>query len=263
MTVRAVVSGTGNMGRAVLAGLEQHADFEPVGMIEKLSTEATFTSVTGLSLPQSADPAALLDATRPDVVIDFTNADWTPILAPAALERGVRLVIGTTGLSEAWLDELGAECSKRGVGAVAAPNYAIGAVLLIHMAKIAGRFFNSVEIIELHHDKKVDAPSGTALSTARAILAARGRPFDHNEPDIEPLPGARGAQLDGITVHSVRLPGLVAHEEVIFGGTAQTLSIRHDTSGRDSFIPGVLLAAKEVMERKELVRSLESLFGLI
>jgi 4-hydroxy-tetrahydrodipicolinate reductase len=250
------------MGRAVLAGLEQHADFEPVGMIEKLSTADTFVSATGLALPQSADPGAVLDATKPDVVIDFTNADWTPILARAALEREVRLVIGTTGLSDAWLDDLDGECRKRGVGAVAAPNYAIGAVLLIHMAKIAGRFFDSAEIIELHHDKKVDAPSGTALRTAREILAARGKPFDHNEPDIEPLPGARGAQLDGISIHSVRLPGLVAHEEVIFGGTAQTLSIRHDTSGRDSFIPGVLLAAKEVMQRKELVRSLESLFGL-
>ena len=262
MTIRAAVSGTGNMGRAVLAGLEQHAGFEPAGMIEKLSSGATFVSASGLSLPQSADPGALLDATKPDVVIDFTNAEWTPVLARAALERGVRLVIGTTGLSDAWLGELAAECRKRGVGAVVAPNYAIGAVLLIHMAKIAGRFFDSAEIIELHHDKKVDAPSGTALSTAREILAARGKPFDRNEPDIEPLPGARGAKLDGISIHSVRLPGLVAHEEVIFGGTAQTLSIRHDTTGRDSFIPGVLLAVREVMQRKELVRGLEELFGL-
>ena len=262
MTIRAVVSGTGNMGRAVLAGLEQGTGFEPAGMIEKLSTEDTFVSASGLSLPQSADPGALLDATKPDVVIDFTNAGWTPIIAHAALERGVRLLVGTTGLSDAWLDELEAECRKRGVGAVVAPNYAIGAVLLIHMAKIAGRFFDSAEIIELHHDKKVDAPSGTALSTAREMLAARGKPFERNEPDMEPLPGARGAQLEGITIHSVRLPGLVAHEEVIFGGTAQTLSIRHDTSGRDSFIPGVLLAAREVMQRKELVRGLEALFGL-
>lgn len=262
MTIRAAVSGTGNMGRAVLAGLEQDAGFEPAGMIEKFSTEDRFVSASGLSLPQSADPGVLFDVTKPGIVIDFTNADWTPILARAALERGVRLVIGTTGLSEAWLDDLDAECRKRGVGAVVAPNYAIGAVLMIHMAKMAGRFFDSAEIIELHHDKKVDAPSGTALSTAREILAARGKPFDRNEPAIEPLPGARGAQLDGITIHSVRLPGFVAHQEVIFGGTAQTLSIRHDTSGRESFIPGVLLAAREVMQRKELVRSLEALFGL-
>jgi 4-hydroxy-tetrahydrodipicolinate reductase len=250
------------MGRAVLAGLEQHADFEPAGMIEKLSSDDTFVSSSGPSLPQSADPTALFTATKPDVVIDFTNAEWTPILARAALDCGVRLVIGTTGLSPEWLDELDAECRNRKIGAVVAPNYAIGAVLMIHMAKIAGRFFDSAEIIELHHDRKVDAPSGTALTTAREILAARGRPFDRNEPDVEPLPGARSAQVDGISMHSVRLPGLVAHQEVIFGGTAQTLTIRHDTSGRESFIPGVLLAAKEVMHRSELVRSLEALFGL-
>lgn len=262
MAIRVVISGTGNMGRAVLAGVEQDADFEPVGMIEKLSASDAFVSAAGTELPQSADPGALLDATKPDVVIDFTNADWTPVLAPACLDRSVRLVIGTTGLAEDWIAGLDADCRAKGVGAVLAPNYAIGAVLLIHMAKIASRFFDSAEIIELHHDKKIDAPSGTALSTAREMLAARGKPFDRNEPEKEPLPGARNAHQDGLTIHSVRLPGFVAHQEVIFGGQAQTLSIRHDTSGRESFVPGVLLAAKEVIHRKELVRSLEALFGL-
>jgi 4-hydroxy-tetrahydrodipicolinate reductase len=174
----------------------------------------------------------------------------------------VRLVIGTTGLSDAWLAELERGCRERGVGAVVAPNYAIGAVLMVHLAKIAGRFFDAAEIIELHHDRKVDAPSGTALSTAREILEARGRPFERNVPEQETLPGARGAALDGITIHSVRLPGLSSHQEVIFGGLAQTLSIRHDTTGRESYIPGVLLAARAVLQRKELVRSLEALFGL-
>jgi 4-hydroxy-tetrahydrodipicolinate reductase len=145
---------------------------------------------------------------------------------------------------------------------VIAPNYAIGAVLMIYLAKIAGRFFDFAEIIELHHEKKVDAPSGTALSTAKEILAARGKPFERNVPDAEPLPGSRGAELDGITLHSVRLRGLVAHQEVLFGGQGQTLSIRHDTTGRDSFMPGVLLATRAVLERKELVRGLEALFGL-
>jgi 4-hydroxy-tetrahydrodipicolinate reductase len=133
---------------------------------------------------------------------------------------------------------------------------------MIHMAKIAARFFDSAEIIELHHDKKVDAPSGTALATAQGMLDARGKPFDRNVPDREPLPGARSAQTGGITIHSVRLPGLVAHQEVLFGGQGETLRIRHDTTGRDSFMPGVLLATREVMRRKELVRSLEALFGL-
>jgi len=263
MTIRVVVSGTGNMGREVLAAVEREPDLEPVGVLEKFSQgDAVELPGGSASLPISADPPALLDATKPDVIIDFTNAEWTPPVARAALDRGVRLVIGTTGFPDEWLDELGRECKQRGVGAVIAPNFAIGAVLMIHMAKIAGRFFDAAEIIELHHDRKVDAPSGTALSTAREILAARGKPFDRNVPDSEPLPGARGAQLDGITIHSVRLPGLVAHEEVLFGGLGQTLSIRHDTTGRDAFIPGVLLATRAVMERRELVRGLEDLFGL-
>ena len=263
MTIRVVVSGTGNMGREVLGAVAREVDMEPVGVLEKFSSEEAVTLPGGGSVPVSADPPALLDATKPDVIIDFTNAEWTPLVADAALERGVRLVIGTTGLPDSWLEDLEARCRERGVGAVLAANFAIGAVLMIHMAKVAARFFDAAEIIELHHDKKVDAPSGTALSTAREILAARGKPFDRNVPDREPLPGARGAQLDGITIHSVRLPGLVAHEEVLFGGLGQTLSIRHDTTGRDAFIPGVLLATREVLRRKELVRGLEDLFGLV
>ncbi|OGO50230.1 MAG: 4-hydroxy-tetrahydrodipicolinate reductase [Chloroflexi bacterium RBG_16_68_14] len=262
MTIRVVVSGTGNMGRQVLAAVAREADLEPVGVLEKFSTEEEIALPGGGSVPMSADPEALLDGTKPDVVIDFTNAEWTPQMARAALERGVRLVIGTTGLPDGWLDELEAQCRERGVGAVVAANFAIGAVLMIYLAKVAGRFFDAAEIIELHHDRKVDAPSGTALTTAREILSARGRPFQRNVPDKETLAGTRAGEIGGITIHSVRLPGLVAHQEVIFGGLGQTLTIRHDTTGRESFIPGVLLATREVMRRRELVRGLEALVGL-
>ena len=210
----------------------------------------------------SADPAELLDRVRADVVIDFTNLEWTPIVARAALERGVRLVIGTSGLPEDWIAELEAECRQRELGAVVAANFAIGAVLMIYMAKVAGGFFDAAEIIELHHDQKIDAPSGTALATADAMLAARGKPFERNVPEKETLAATRAAEVGGISIHSVRLPGLVAHQEVIFGGLGQTLTIRHDTTGRASFIPGVLLATREVMQRKELVRGLETLVGL-
>ncbi len=262
MTLRVVLSGTGNMGREVLAGVTEAEDMEPVGVLEKLSSDTEITLSGGGSLPQSNDPAGFLDAAKPDVIIDFSNAEWTPPVAEAALERGIRLVVGTTGLSEDWLAELEKQCRERQVGAVVAPNFAIGAVLMIHMAKIAGRFFDSAEIIELHHDKKVDAPSGTAMLTLQEMLASRGRPFDRNVPDKETLSGPRGGEQDGVTVHSVRLPGLVAHQEVLFGGQGQTLSIRHDTTGRDSFIPGVLLATREVMNRTELVRGLAELVGL-
>jgi 4-hydroxy-tetrahydrodipicolinate reductase len=171
-------------------------------------------------------------------------------------------VIGTTGLSDdfmAWLEQ---ESHARRVGVVVAANFAIGAVLMMHFAKQAARFFESAEIIELHHDQKVDSPSGTAITTARLMREARETSFAHRDSDREPLPGARGAEDGGIAIHSVRLPGLVAHQEVLFGGLGQTLSIRHDTTGRDSFMPGVLMATKAVMELDHLVVGLEGLFGL-
>ena len=262
MTIRIVVSGTGNVGREVLAAVDAEADLTPVGVLEKFSSEEEIALPGGGSVPLSADPSALLERAKPDIVIDFTNAEWTPPVAEAALDRGVRLVIGTTGLSDSWVDELEQRCRERGIGAVIASNFAIGAVLMIHFAKIAGRFFDAAEIIELHHDRKVDAPSGTALTTAREMVAARGEPFDRNVPERETLPGTRAAAIDGVSIHSVRLPGLVAHQEVIFGGLGQTLSIRHDTTGREAFMPGVLLATREVIGRRELVRGLDALVGL-
>ncbi len=250
------------MGREVLAGVAAAEDMEPVGVLEKFSEESEFPLPDGGAVPMSADPAALLDRVQADVVIDFTNLDWTPLVARAALDRSVRLVIGTSGLPEDWMAELEAECRQRELGAVVAANFAIGAVLMTYMAKVAGRFFDAAEIIELHHDQKVDAPSGTALATANEMVAARGKPFERNVPEKETLAATRAAEVGGISIHSVRLPGLVAHQEVIFGGLGQTLTIRHDTTGRASFIPGVLLATREVMQRKELVRGLEALVGL-
>lgn len=263
MAIRVVVSGTGNMGRQVLAAVQGEADLEPVGVLERFSSEEEIVLPGDAgAVPLSANPAELLDRTRPDVVVDFTNVEWTPVIAPAALERGVRLVIGSTGLSDDWLDGLEADCRERGIGAVVAPNFAIGAVLMTYLARVAARFFDAAEIIELHHDRKVDAPSGTALTTAREMLEARDEPFERNVPERETLPGTRGGEVGGITIHSVRLPGLVAHQEVIFGGQGQTLTIRHDATGRESFMPGVLLATREVMRRGELVRGLEALVGL-
>jgi 4-hydroxy-tetrahydrodipicolinate reductase len=181
----------------------------------------------------------------------------------AALPRGVRPVIGTSGLTDEYVDTLARQCAERRVGGVLAANFAIGAVLLMHMAKGASRFFDAAEIIELHHDQKVDAPSGTSIATARGMLEARdGRPFARNVPDATPIAHARDAEIGGITIHSVRLPGLVAHQEVLFGGLGQTLSIRHDTTGRDAFLPGIVLAAREVMRREELVIGLDALVGL-
>jgi 4-hydroxy-tetrahydrodipicolinate reductase len=251
------------MGAVILDAVSAEPGLEPVGVLEKLSDATTVALPDGSAdLPQSSDPIELLARLRPDVVIDFSNAEWTPAVAAAALDNGVRLVVGTTGLADEWVEDLGQRCRQRRVGAVVASNFAIGAVLMTHMAAIASRFFDSAEIIELHHDQKIDAPSGTALTTARAMIASRGKPFERNEPEAEPVAGARAAAIDGVTVHSIRLPGLSSHQEVLFGGRAQTLSIRHDTTGRDSYVPGIMLATREVMKRTELVRDLAGLFGL-
>lgn len=262
-SIRVVVSGTGKMGREILGAVCREPDLEPVGVLEKFSAEefASLPDGSGL-IPLDRDPATLFARCRPDVVIDFTNAEWAPSVARAALEAGARLVIGTTGLSDDFVRELEASCGSKGLGAVLAPNFAIGAVLLMHLCKIAARHFAYAEVIELHHEQKADAPSGTALMTAREMVAARGQPFEHNVPQKQTLPNTRGGALDGVGVHSVRLPGLVAHQEVIFGGQGQTLSIRHDSTGRESFMPGILLAVREVMNRSELVRGLDKLIGL-
>jgi 4-hydroxy-tetrahydrodipicolinate reductase len=180
----------------------------------------------------------------------------------AALAVGARPVIGTTGLPDAFVQQLAADCHARGLGGVVAANFAIGAVLMIEMAKLASRYFDYAEITEMHQEKKVDAPSGTAVVTARQMVEARGKPFDHTMPEKQTLAGSRGAEYQGIAIHSARMPGLVAHQEVVFGGLGQTLKIRHDSVGRDSFIPGVLLATREVMNRRELVIGLERLIGL-
>ena len=263
MPIKVLVSGMGKMGREVLVAVCRDPGLEPVGVLSRSAGEEYLSLPDGSGrVPFGADLATLMARTRPDVVIDFTNAQWTPTLARQALEAGSRLVIGTSGLSEAFIQELGRECRQRRLGAVVAANFAIGAVLMMHLAKLAGRFFDYAEVIEMHHDQKADAPSGTAIATARAMASAREKPFICPPTEREVVPGSRGASVDGITIHSVRLPGLVAHQEVILGGPGQTLTIRHDSVSRESFLPGVLLATRGVMERQELVVGLERLLGL-
>ena len=263
MTTRVLVSGSGRMGREVLAAVARQPDMQPVAVVDFFAREEYLSLPEGAGLlPFGADPAALIQRTGPDVVVDFTNAEWTPRLAREALEAGVRLVIGTSGLPDGFLKDLEGECRKRGVGAVVASNFALGAVLMQHLARIAGRFFDYAEVIELHHESKVDAPSGTAIATAKGMAEERGKPFVRPPTERENLPGTRGGELGGVTIHSVRLPGLVAHQEVILGGQGETLRIQHDSISRESFMPGVLLAIREVLNRNELVLGLDRLIGL-
>jgi len=174
----------------------------------------------------------------------------------------VVMVIGTTGISDADLHEIQELCVAYGVGAVVAPNFSLGAVLLMHLAKIASRFFANAEIIEMHHDKKLDAPSGTALATARMMAQARDSRFVYPPTEKEMLSGARGGELDGIAIHSVRMPGMMAAQEVLFGGKGQTLLLRHDATSRESYMPGVILAVKAVIENRTLIVGLDKLMGL-
>jgi 4-hydroxy-tetrahydrodipicolinate reductase len=193
-----------------------------------------------------------------DVVVDFTAPQAVFDNACTIINAGAHPVIGTTGLADAQINELQALAAKKRLGGLIAPNFAIGAVLMMKYAADAVRYLPHVEIIELHHDKKADAPSGTAVKTAALLKANRPtRPEPLKER--ESVAGARGGDYDGIRVHSVRLPGFVAHQEVIFGGLGQTLTIRHDSSSRESFMPGVCLACKKVVGLQQLVYGLEHL----
>jgi 4-hydroxy-tetrahydrodipicolinate reductase len=261
--IRVVIQGaSGKMGRQVISAVCREPGMQVVGAIEltpttdqlKLPEDAGF-------VPISTDAASILKSCQPDVLVDFSIARATMPTVRVAIEHGVRPVIGTSGLSTVDLAEIDRLALAGNMGAVIAPNFALGAVLMIHMAEIAARYMDNAEIIELHHDGKVDAPSGTALATAGAMAAARGKPF-LAPPQQQGDTASRGKQVSGIAVHSVRLPGLLAHQEVILGASGQTLTIRHDSVSRECFMPGVILAVREVMQRKGLVFGLDSLLGL-
>jgi len=262
--IRVVVQGAlGKVGQVMVGGLCREPGLQVVGAIELKVTEDHLSLPDGSgSVPFSADAERIITGCRPDVLVDFTVARATMPMVRIATRHGVNLVIGTTGLTKDDVSEIGRLALEHKVGAVVAPNFALGAVLMIHLARIAARYLDYAEIIELHHNLKVDSPSGTALSTARAMAAARGGPFKRPPSEPEKSPPSRGEMVEGVTIHSVRLPGLMAHQEVLLGGAGQTLSIRHDTINRECYLPGVVLAVKEVVKRQGLVYGLDTLLGL-
>jgi 4-hydroxy-tetrahydrodipicolinate reductase len=251
MTRVAVLGAAGRMGREVCRAVASAADMQLVAAIDPSSAG---DDVAGIVVGDSLDA---LVATHTEVAVDFTRASAAVQNARSCLERGIHVVIGTTGIPPGALEELGSLAEDGEANLFVAPNFAIGAVLAARFAEQAARHLAHAEVIELHHDMKVDAPSGTAIAIARRIAAARGAaapvPSEH-----ETDPGARGADVEGIPVHSVRLPGLVAHHEVIFGGAGQTLTIRHDSTDRTSFMPGVLLAIRSVAGRPGLTVGLDA-----
>jgi 4-hydroxy-tetrahydrodipicolinate reductase len=239
-----VLGARGRMGVEVCRAVDAAEDMELVAMIEQ-----------GDWLFNASDAGAevVVDFTTPDVVMD--NLHW-------CVDQGINAVVGTSGFTEqrlgrvrSWLEH------KPNVGVVIAPNFAIGAVLMMEFAARAARFYESVEIVEQHHPDKVDAPSGTALRTAQVVAEARTQARSAPMPDAtrDEVAGARGAHIDGVHVHSVRARGLVAHQEVLFGTIGETLTIRHDSYDRASFMPGVLLAVRSVLHRPGLTVGLGAL----
>jgi 4-hydroxy-tetrahydrodipicolinate reductase len=261
--IKVVVQGaSGRMGREVINALCKEPEMQVVGAVE-LQVAEDYLNLSNNSgkVPFSSDLGYILTECQPDVLVDFTIVQATMPAVRLATKQGVNLVIGTTGLTPDNIEEIERLTRAHRVGAVVASNFALGAVLMIHLAKLAAKYLDYAEIIELHHHQKVDAPSGTAISTAKAMAQARGKPF-YRPPESKGVLGSRGGEVEGINIHSVRLPGLMAHQEVILGTAGQTLSIRHDTINRECYMPGVILAVKEVVKRQGLVYGLDALLGL-
>jgi 4-hydroxy-tetrahydrodipicolinate reductase len=262
LKIRVMVNGaSGKMGQTVIAALAAESDMELVGAVDVQAACKSFSLPDGRNVPMCADIIEALGKNKPEVVVDFSTARAVIPMARSVLSKGVHLVSGTTGLSQDELKEIDTLAKKNNVGAFIASNFAIGAVVMMHLAKVAAKYFDYAEIIEEHHQFKLDAPSGTALSTARAMAKERGKPFITPEQKEGDQP-SRGQKLEGITIHSVRLPGIVARQEVLLGGAGQTLSIKHDAISRECYMPGVMLAVREVSKHTGLVFGLDKLLGL-
>lgn len=259
-----VFGAGGRMGAEVCRAVKEDPDLQLVAAVDPpLAGEALdpITGLDGTDLVVSNSAKALLSAGA-EVAVDFTVAEAAVQNIRWCVENGVHIVVGTTGLTPDQIEGIRKlqEISGRS-NVFIAPNFAIGAVLMMEFAKQASKFLPDAEIIELHHPGKKDAPSGTAMKTVEGIVGNRSE-SPSNAESSELMPGARGAEKDEVRIHSVRLPGLVAHQEVIFGGPGQTLSIRHDSTDRTSFMPGVLLAIKFIAKSRGVVVGLEHLLEL-
>jgi len=241
-----VFGADGRMGSEVVAAVRAADDMELVAGVDANDDRKAV---------QGAD--CVVDFTHPDAVMD--NLEWL-------IDRGIHAVVGTSGFDEARLERVRAmQAAKPGAKVLIAPNFGIAAVLMMHFAQKAAPYFDSTEIIELHHPNKADAPSGTAYRTAELIAEARREADAAPMPDAttSEIPGARGADVDGVRVHSLRLAGLIAHQEIVFGTSGESFKIRHDSMNRASFMPGVLLGARRVADLPQpLTLGLESLLGL-
>ena len=263
--IKVAVNGAyGRMGREVSLAVLEDEGLELTGAFDlngqgKDMGEVLGREVLGVVV-QELSRQTLLES-KAQVVVDFTVPGAVMGNIELALACGVHPVVGTTGISQDDLKQIAEWVEKAGVSIMIAPNFAMGAVLMMRFASLAARFLNQAEIIELHHDQKIDSPSGTSIKTAEMISANRSQAPSPRE-ELVKLPGTRGGIADNVRIHSVRLQGLLAHQEVIFGGLGETLTIRHDSYDRKSFMPGILMAVKKVQGLQGVVYGLENILDL-
>ena len=251
----------GKMGREVLNTACREADLAPVGGadIQAGSDSLPLPDGSGIIPLSKKLEDVLADA---HVVVDFAGAEGAMEAVRTAAPHKVNVVVGSSGLSDADLNEAESLAKEHQVGIVVAPNFALGAVVMVALAKAASRFFDYAELTEMHHEAKIDAPSGTALAIARAAIEGKGGPFIGPEAQKETLAGTRGGSYEGMNIHAGRMPGRMAHHELVFGTLGQTLTIRHDSINRESFMPGVVLAIREAVRAPGYTLGLETVLGL-
>lgn len=261
--IKIIVAGfKGKMGSTSMNMVLENPKFELVGVLDPFATEKNINEINGYQeydVPVFTDKETLVAQVSADAWIDFTIPKVAFINTKFALENKIAPVVGTTGFTEEQVAELQELSKAQKTGGLIAPNFTVGAVLMMEFAKRAAVYFPDVEIIEMHHDNKLDAPSGTAIKTAEMMAEVREPKHQGHIDEKESIPGARGADYQGMRIHSVRLPGLIAHQEVQFGSIGEGLTIRHDSYDRSSFMTGVALGCEKVVELSELVYGLEHL----
>lgn len=266
MTINIVLAGPrGKMGTEAVKMISNEQTFNLVACIDRKNNGKYLSDIHPsfhLNIPIYEDAEVCFNEVRPDVFVDLTVPNIGYLHTKIALEQHIFSVVGTSGFNEAQIDDLSLLAEQNNTGCIIAPNFALGAVLMMIFSKIAAKYFPDVEIIEKHHDKKLDAPSGTALKTTEMIKHSRKAKQQGNPDEYEIIEGSRGGNVDGIRIHSMRLPGLVAHQEVVFGSKSQLLSIKHDSFHRESFMDGLKIAINEVIHLKKLVYGLENIMDL-
>lgn len=260
MTVNIILAGPrGKMGSEAIKMIQEEPTFKLIACIDRHHQQ---NNLCGEEVPVYYDAATCFSEVNADVYVDLTVPEVGFPYTKLALEHHIRAVVGTSGFSEDQIKELTTIANQHKTGCIIAPNFALGAVLMMLFSKMAATYFPDVEIIEKHHDNKIDAPSGTAIKTVEMIQQTRESKQQGHPEEYEMLKGARGADDDGIRIHSMRLPGLVAHQEVVFGGKSQLLTIKHDSFHRESFMDGLKLAIQEVQPLETLVYGLENVMDI-